>query len=97
MATLQTYFRGGCSGGCTRLSEPASAFTVTLDHNNPDWSRWSVNDPSIGSGYGYAELVNGTWQIVAGPGSGEVGCPPSTDLVPAEILSDFGAPCPSGG
>lgn len=96
IATLQAFFEAGCNGGCTRLSEPATAFTVTADHNNPDWSRWTVNDPSIGSGYGYAELMSGAWQIAAGPGSGEVGCPPATHLVPTQILSDFGAACPSG-
>jgi len=95
VAILQSYFRGGCNGGCTQLSEPSTAFTVTPDRNNPDWSKWSVNDPSVGSGYGYAELVNGTWQIVAGPGSAGVGCPPSPHLVPAQIISDFGSSCPS--
>jgi hypothetical protein len=97
---LQTYFAGGCGGGCTALTEPASAFSVTFDQHDPSWARWSVVDPSIGSGYGYAQISGGRpagWLIVAGPGSAGVGCPPSAHTVPAQVLADFGATCPSSG
>jgi hypothetical protein len=69
---------------------------VTLDQHNPAWARWSVVDPSIGSAYGFAQLAGGSWSVVAGPGSAEVGCPSSGASVPAQILSDFGATCPAG-
>jgi hypothetical protein len=94
VATLQTFFAGGCDGGCTRLTEPASAFSVTLDQHDPSWARWSVVDPSIGSGYGYAQLSGGAWAVVAGPGSAAVGCPPTDHTVPPQVLADFGATCP---
>ncbi len=91
---LQAFFAGGCNGTCTRLNEPTSAFTITLDQHDPTWARWSVVDPSIGSGYGYAHVNGGTWAVVAGPGSAAVGCPPSASAVPARVLADFGATCP---
>jgi hypothetical protein len=96
VGTLQSFFAGGCGGACTRLTEPATAFSVTLDQHNPVWARWSVVDPSIGSGYGFAQLSGGSWAVVAGPGTAEVGCPSSGAPVPPQVLADFGATCPAG-
>ncbi|MBV8463094.1 MAG: hypothetical protein JO368_07360 [Acidimicrobiales bacterium] len=50
-------------------------------------------DPSVGSGYGFAQVSAGQWRVVAGPGSAGVGCPPSS-AVPRQVLADFGATCP---
>jgi len=94
IATLQAFFANGCNGGCASTSEPASAFNVTFDPNNPDWAKWTVNDPNIGAAAGFYESVNGVWQVVAGPGSQYVGCPPGPGVVPSQILSDFGGSCP---
>lgn len=92
---LQQYLASGCGGGCTQLNEQASAFTVTLDPNDASWAKWTVNDPSVGAGYGFAHYEQGDWQVVAGPGSSAVGCPgASSATVPAQVLADLGATCP---
>ncbi len=76
-------------------NEPASYVTATLDPNDPTWSKWNINDPNIGSAYGFSELIDGTWQLEAGPGSAEVGCPGGGPQVPSLIISDLGAACPA--
>lgn len=86
---LEQFFSGGCGGGCAQVSEPASAFTVNLDPNDSSWARWTVSDPNLGTAYGYAQDLGGSWQVVSGPGSGQVGC----THVPLQILSDFGETC----
>jgi hypothetical protein len=94
LSVLPAFFSNGCNGGCADLTVPTSAFTATLDSNNSDWIMWTVQDPSIGSASGFAEYTTGTWQIVAGPGSDDVGCT-SPGQVPSSVLSDFSETCTS--
>jgi hypothetical protein len=91
--TLQAFFANGCNGGCSAISEPTSAFTLSFDPNNPNWAKWTVNDPNFGVAYGFFEHTNGLWQGVAGPGSDDVGCPGATGAIPTQVLSDFGETC----
>jgi hypothetical protein len=94
LSVLPAFFSNGCNGGCADLTVPTSAFTATLDSNDSDWIMWTVQDPSIGSASGFAEYITGGWQVVAGPGSDDVGCS-SPGEVPSAVLSDFGQTCPS--
>ena len=78
---------------------PASEITVTIDNNDPSWAMWVVNDPSNGTGYGFAELIQG-WEIVAGIGSSGVGCPGGGQgqaVVPPQVMTYFGTSCPASG
>ncbi len=93
---LQQYLASGCQGGCSQLTEPASAFTVKPDPSNAAWAQWTVHDPTIGSGYGFVQDVGGSWHVAAGPGSEHVGCPGGSANVPMQVLTDFGLSCPSG-
>jgi hypothetical protein len=91
--TLQAFFANGCNGACADTSEPTSAFTLSFDPNNPNWAMWTINDPNLGTAYGFYQKTNGLWQVVAGPGSADVGCPGATGEVPTQVLSDFGETC----
>ena len=75
------------------MSEPASAFTVKIDSDDPSWAYFTVNDPNAGPGYGFADLVNGSWEVYA-VGSSEVGCPPGSEVVPPQVMAYFGIICP---
>jgi hypothetical protein len=94
LGVLLPFFANGCNGRCVAITEPSTAFKVTVDPNSPEWAEWGVNDPNIGGGYGFALDSNGTWQVVAGPGSAGIGCPGGTYVVPAQVLTDLGATCP---
>jgi hypothetical protein len=94
ISTLQAFFANGCNGGCSDTSAPPSEFSVTFDPHNVDWAMWTINDPNLGTAAGFYEKLNGAWQVVAGPGSADVGCPGGGGSVPADVLSDFGITCP---
>jgi len=98
IGVLPPFFANGCNGACVDLTEPASAFTVGIDPSNSSWARWTLNDPTLGTQYGFAQYVSGSWQIVAGPGTGPssdgLGCS-SASSVPNQVLADFGWTCPT--
>lgn len=79
------------------LSLPSNEITVTIDKDEPSWASWTVNDPNAGPAYGFSELIGGTWQVVAGPGSAGVGCPGGSAVVPPQVMTYFGTVCPSTG
>lgn len=80
----------------TLTSEPASAFTERIDPNDTSWAMWTVNDPTVGMAYGFAQSSGGQWQVVAGPGSDDVGCGDGEVQVPTQVIADLGASCPGG-
>jgi hypothetical protein len=70
-------------------------FTYIRDPKDPSWVWFQVNPQpkyakSVQGGYGYAHLVNGTWQL-AGPASSDVGCTASANqiVVPAAVFAQF--------
>lgn len=77
-------------------SVPASEVTVQLDNDETTWAYWTVNNPNLGVAEGFAQLVGGTWEIAAGPGSADVGCSPGP-TVPMQVLTYFGQSCSSSG
>lgn len=78
------------------LSVPDSEITVQLDRDETTWAYWTVNDPNSGVAAGFAELIGGTWEIYAGPGSADVGCSPGP-TVPPQVLTYFGQSCSPAG
>jgi hypothetical protein len=76
-----------------------------VDPNDPTWAGFylagaSGYQNSVQGATGIAHLVDGTWKVVAGPGTNLLGCPTpgdtSNDLVPAAVLAALGfSPCPS--
>lgn len=77
------------------LSVPANEVTVQIDNDEPTWAFWTVNDPNVGGGAGFANLIGGSWEIAAGPGSADVGCAPGP-TVPPQVMTYFGQTCPPG-
>lgn len=74
-------------------------FTAAQDPSDPTWAVWNVGgapgfQSQVSSGYGFAQLVNGYWEVVAGPGSAQVGCPPPANNIPNAVLAYFGVTCP---
>jgi hypothetical protein len=92
LSVLPAYFSNGCNAGCSDTTVPRSAFTAKVDPNNSNWIEWILQDKTMGAASGYAEYITGTWQIVAGPGSADVGC----GTVPTTVMAAFGQSC-SGG
>ncbi len=92
VSILQQYFGQGCAGSCSSTTEPATAFSISADPSLPRWAKWTIDDPNFGTAYGFAETLAGSWQIMAGPGSHQVGCLPGAE-VPSNVLSDFGYSC----
>jgi hypothetical protein len=82
------------------LSLPANEITVTIDNDQPSWAYWTVNNPNVGTAYGFSQLIGGTWEIVAGPGSFGVGCPGGGQgqaVIPPQVMTYFGTTCPPTG
>lgn len=84
LATLRRHFN--------TLSQ-ASTFHVTVDPTDSRWAEYNIFDPSVGSGYGFAHLQRGKWELVGGPGSAGVGCG-GPYRVPRQVLSSLKATCP---
>lgn len=77
------------------LSVPANGITVHADNDEPTWAFWTVNDPNNGAAAGFANLIGGSWQIAAGPGSADVGFAPGP-TVPPQVMTYFGQTCRTG-